>query len=154
MKIFDKINKKSVLYATWYSIITFLAILIYQVALGDNTQGAMCMPEVWQYGKIYQWVWGGFPCIYSLEFYFSYFFFTLLYMTFDVVRRKIMGFNPSALFRIYEGLGWFLINYGYLLIITKYSHGDIDFIMCLMALVGLIIFFLPLFLFFVLSGKI
>ena len=63
-------NKKSFLYAVWYSFATIVAILIYHGSLGDNTQGAMCVPDDWRYGKIYQWVWDDAPCVYSLEFYF------------------------------------------------------------------------------------
>ena len=154
MNRLSKINKKSFLYAIWYSLVTFLAILIYRGGLGDNTQGAMCVPYEWHYGKIYQWVWDDAPCIYSSEFYFGYYILVfVIYTIYDVVRKKIIGFNPSYLFRIYEGLGWFLINYGYLLWVTKHNYGNIDFTMCLMAFVGVSIFFLPLLLIFILSRK-
>ncbi len=147
----NRLNKKYLFYAVWYSFATIAAILIYRGGLGDNTQGAMCIPYDWHYGKMYQWVWENAPCIYSLDFYFGYYIFaTLLYLIFDVIRRKIVGFNPSYLFRIYEGLGWFLLNYGYLLWITKYNYGNIDFTMCLMAFVGVLAFMLPLFSIFVL----
>ena len=53
MKILSKINKKSFLYAIWYGVATIVAILIYRVGLGDNTQGAMCVPYDWHYGKMY-----------------------------------------------------------------------------------------------------
>ncbi len=154
MNRFKKINKKSFLYAIWYIFVTIVAILIYRGCLGDNTQGAMCIPYDWHYGKIYQWVWDGAPCVYSLEFYFGYYILSsVIYVIFDVIRRKIVGFNPSYLFRIYEGFGWFLINYVYLLLITKYNYGNIDVTMCLMGFVGVSIFFLPLFLIFILSRK-
>ena len=64
--------------------------------------------------------------------------------------RKIVGFNSSYLFRICEGLGWSLLNYGYLLWITKNNYGNIDFTMCLMAFWGVLVFILPLFSIFVL----
>ena len=154
MNRFKKINKKSFLYAIWYIFVTIVAILIYRGCLGDNTQGAMCIPYDWHYGKIYQWVWDDTPCVYSLEFYFGYYILSsVIYVIFDVIRRKIVRFNPSYYFRICEGLGWFLINYGYLLWVTKYNYGNIDFTMCLMAFIGVIIFFLPLFLIFILSRK-
>ena len=154
MNRLSKINKKSFLYAIWYSFITIVAILIYRGGLGDNTQGAMCVPYDWHYGKMYQWIWDDTPCVYSLEFYFGYYIFaTFLYIIFDIVRRKIVCFNPSYFFRIYEGLGWFFINYSYLLWITKYNYGNIGFTMCLMAFVGVSNFFLPLFLIFILSRK-
>lgn len=154
MNRFKKINKKSFLYAIWYIFVTIVAILIYRGCLGDNTQGAMCIPYDWHYRKMYQWVWDGAPCVYSLEFYFGYYILSsVFYVIFDAIRRKIVGFNPSYFFRIYEGLGWFLINYVYLLLITKYNYGNIDFTMCLMAFVGVSIFFLPLFLIFILSIK-
>ena len=154
MNRFSKINKKSFLYAIWYSFVTIVAILIYRGCLGDNTQGAMCVPYDWNYGKMYQWIWDDTPCVYSLEFYFGYYVFaTFLYIIFDIVRRKIVGFNPSYFFLIYEGLVWFSLNYGYLLWITKYNYGNIDFTMCLMAFVGISVFFLPLFLIFTLSRK-
>ena len=154
MNRLSKINKKSFLYAIWYIFVTIVAILIYRGCLGDNTQGAMCIPNDWHYGKIYQWVWDGAPCVYSLEFYFGYYILSsVIYVIFDVIRRKIVGFNPSYLFRICEGFGWFAINYVYLLLITKYNYGNIDFTMCLMAFVGVSIFFLPLFLIFILSRK-
>lgn len=154
MNRLNKINKKSFLYAIWYIFVTIVAILIYRGCLGDNTQGAMCIPYDWHYGKMYQWVWDGVPCVYSLEFYFGYYILSsVIYVIFDVIRRKIVGFNPSYLFRICEGFGWFLINYGYLLWVTKYNYGFIDFTLCLMAFVGVSIFFLPLFLIFILSRK-
>ncbi|MBQ8750535.1 MAG: hypothetical protein IJZ30_02730 [Alphaproteobacteria bacterium] len=155
MRVFKKINKKFFLYAVWYSLITFLAILIYRGGLGDNTQGAMCVPYDRHYGKIYQWVWEGVPCVYSLEFYFGYYILMFfIYIIFDVIRKKIIKFNPSYLFRICEGLSWFVINYVYLLWITRYNYGNIDFAMCLMAFVGVSIFFLPLFLISILLRKI
>ena len=145
------LNKKYLFYAIWYSFVTIIAMLIYRGGLGDNTQGAMCMPYDWQYGKMYQWIWDGTPCVYSLEFYLGYYIFSiLLYIVFDIVRRKIVGFNSSYLFRICEGLGWFLLNYGYLLWITKNNYGNIDFTMCLMAFLGVLVFILPLFSIFVL----
>ena len=154
MNRLNKINKKSFLYAIWYIFVTIVAILIYRGCLGDNTQGAMCIPNDWHYRKMYQWVWDGAPCVYSLEFYFGYYILSsVIYVIFDIIRRKIVGFNPSYLFRICEGFGWFLINYVYLLLITKYNYGNIDFTMCLMAFVGVSIFFLPLFLIFILSKK-
>ena len=154
MNRLSKINKKSFLYAIWYSFVTIVAILIYRGGLGDNTQGAMCIPYDWHYGKMYQWIWDDIPCVYSLEFYFGYYIFaTFLYIIFDIVRKKIVGFNPSYFFRIYEGLCWFLINYGYLLWITKHNYGNIDFTMCLMGGIGVLVFFLPLFLIFILSRK-
>ena len=154
MNRFKKINKKSFLYAIWYIFVTIVTILIYRGCLGDNTQGAMCIPYDWHYGKIYQWVWDGAPCVYSLEFYFGYYILSsVIYVIFDVIRRKIVGLNPSYFFRICEGLGWFLINYVYLLLITKHNYGNIDFTMCLMAFVGVSIFFLPLLLIFILSRK-
>lgn len=154
MNRLSKINKKSFLYAIWYIFVTIVAILIYRGCLGDNTQGAMCIPDDWHYRKMYQWIWDGAPCVYSLEFYFGYYILSsVIYVIFDAIRRKIVGFNPSYFFRIYEGLGWFLINYVYLLLITKYNYGNIDFTMCLMAFVGVSIFFLPLFLIFILSIK-
>lgn len=150
----NRLNKGSILYAVWYSFATIVAILIYRGGIGDNTQGVMCVPYDWHYGKMYQWVWEDAPCVYSLEFYFGYYILTFfIYIIFDVVRRKIVEFNPSYLFRIYEGLGWFLINYGYLLWITQHNYGNIDFTMCLWAFVGISIFFLPLFLIFILSRK-
>lgn len=154
MNRLNKINKKSFLYAIWYIFVTIVAILMYRGCLGDNTQGAMCIPYDWHYGKMYQWVWDGVPCVYSLEFYFGYYILSsVIYVIFDVIRRKIVGFNPSYLFRICEGFGWFLINYCYLLWVTKYNFGNIDVTMCLMAFVGVSIFFLPLFLIFILSRK-
>ncbi len=154
MNRLSKINKKSFLYAIWYIFVTIVAILIYRGCLGDNTQGAMCIPNDWHYRKMYQWIWDGAPCVYSLEFYFGYYILSsVIYVIFDVIRRKIVGFNPSYFFRICEGFGWFLINYVYLLLITKYNYGNIDFTMCLMAFVGVSIFFLPLFLIFILSRK-
>ena len=153
MNRLSKINK-FFLYAVWYGLITFLMILIYRGGLGDNTQGAMCFPYDWHYGKMYQWIWDETPCVYSLEFYFGYYILSsVIYIIFDVIRRKIVGFNPSYLFRICEGFGWFAINYVYLLWITKYDYGNIDFTMCLKAFVGVSIFFLPLFLIFILSKK-
>ena len=149
MKILSKINKKSFLYAIWYGVATIVAILIYRGCLGDNTQGAMCVPYDWHYGKMYQWIWDDAPCVYSLEFYFGYYILSsVIYVIFDVIRRKIVGFNPSYLFRICEGFGWFLINYGYLLWITKYNFGNIDVTMCLMGFVGVSLLFLPLFVIF------
>lgn len=154
MNRLSKINKKSFLYAIWYIFVTIVTILIYRGCLGDNTQGAMCIPYDWHYRKIYQWIWDGAPCVYSLEFYFGYYILSsVIYVIFDVIRRKIVGFNPSYYSRIYEGLGWFAINYVYLLLITKYNYGNIDFTMCLTAFVGVSIFFLPLFLIFILSRK-
>ena len=153
MNRLSKINK-FFLYAVWYGLITFLMILIYRGVLGDNTQGAMCLPYDWHYGKMYQWIWDETPCVYSLEFYFGcYILTTLIYIIFDVIKKKIIKFNPSYLFRLYEGFSWFIINYIYLLVITKYNYGNIDFTMCLMAFVGVSIFFLPLFLIFILSKK-
>ena len=154
MNRLNKINKKSFLYAIWYSFVTIVAILIYRGGLGDNTQGAMCISNDWHYGKIYQWVWDDAPCVYSLEFYFGYYILTsVIYVIFDIMRQKIVGFNSSVLFRIYEGMGWFLINYVYLLWMTKHNYEIFDVTMCLMGFIGTSIFFLPLFLIFILSRK-
>ena len=70
----------------------------------------------------------------------------ILYIIFVIVRKKIVGFKPSYLFRVYEGLGLLLLNYGYLLWITKYEFGYIDFTMSLITV-------LPLYLIYILSSK-
>ncbi len=74
--------------------------------MDTNTQGARCDTALWHNGTYYQWIWENEPCVYTGDFLVGYYFYLLLYLLFDVVRRKIIGHNPSHRLRLAETGVW------------------------------------------------
>ncbi|MBO6281899.1 MAG: hypothetical protein J6N49_05155 [Alphaproteobacteria bacterium] len=112
--------------------------------IGTNTQGDSCDPYLWQEGKIYQWVWGGHPCVYTIEFLFGYILYTQLYLLYDYIRRKIVGFNPTISWRMAEVGTWFALNWGYLLWLTATDYGTLNWTMGYTSFAGILLFFVPI----------
>lgn len=128
----------------WFIFVTWVAAGLYQMGIGPNTQGDSCDPYLWQEGQIYQWVWGGHPCVYTIEFLFGYILYTQLYLLYDYIRRKIVGFNPSINWRMVEVGVWFAINWGYLLWLTATSYGILNWTMGWTSFAGTLLFFVPI----------
>ena len=128
----------------WFAFITWAVVGLYPMMIGTNTQGDSCDPYLWQEGKIYQWVWGGHPCVYTIEFLFGYILYTQLYLLYDYVRRRIVGFNPNILWRMAEVGTWFALNWGYLLWLTATDYGILNLTMGWTSFVGTLLFFVPI----------
>ena len=140
--IYSKI--KQLIYLIWFTFITWIAIYIYQMGVDTNTQGSSCDPYSWQKGHIYQWIWGDQPCIYTCEFLFGYIFYIQLYLMYDYIRRKIIGFNPGNNWRMMEVGIWFVFNWCYLLWLTATNYGNLDWIMTWTSFIGTLLFFVPI----------
>lgn len=131
-------------YILWFSLIIIVTIGIYSVSLGTNPNGEACRYNLWQPGDIYQWVWGGTPCAFTAEYYFSYSLIFVVYLIFDYVRRKIIGFNPSIGVRMGEIAFWFIANWIYLLWLTANDYGVLDAVMVGTSFLGMVLFMIPL----------
>ena len=112
--------------------------------IGTNTQGSSCDSYLWREGDVYQWIWGEQPCVYTSEFLIGYIFYTHLYLLYDYVRRKIVGFNPAIGARIAEVSIWFALNWGYLLWLTIKNYGVLNWTMGWTSFVGTLLFFVPI----------
>ena len=136
---------KKLVYVAWLSVITWIAVcVIYPMMLDPNTQGASCDPYLWKEGQIYQWVWGGQPCMYTIKFLFIYIFYAQLYLLFEYVRRMIAGCNPKVGWRMVELGMWFCLNWGYLLWLTATKYGCLNVAMGWTSFVGTVVFFVPI----------
>lgn len=144
INILKKINLKSLIYIVWFSLVTYAVIFIYQMGVDTNTQGSRCDPYLWQEGQIYQWIWGKQPCVYTIEFLIGYIFYIQLYLLYDYIRRKIVGFNPSINWRMAEVGAWFALNWGYLLWLTATDYGTLNWIMGWTSFAGTLLFFVPI----------
>ena len=140
--IYSKI--KPFIYCVWLAFITWIVIWIYPMMIGTNTQGSSCDPYSWQEGQIYQWVWGEHPCVYTSEFLIGYILYTQLYLLYDYVRRRIVGFNPNILWRMAEVGIWFALNWGYLLWLTATDYGTLNWTMGYTSFAGTLLFFVPI----------
>ena len=116
-------------YRQWALYIIVLAVvmscagLLFEIGMGTNTQGGRCAFETWKEGKIYQWVYDGMPCVYTRDFLIGYYFFFVLYLLFDYIRRKIIAFNPPISTRLGELGVFFAVNWGLVLWQTaKFMH--------------------------------
>ena len=128
----------------WFAFITWAVVGLYPMMIGTNTQGDSCDPYLWQEGKIYQWVWGGHPCVYTIECLFGYILYTQLYLLYDYVRRKIVGFNSAIGWRLAEVGAWFALNWGYLLWLTATDYGILNWTMIWTSFAGTLLFFVPI----------
>ena len=63
--------------------VTFLFGLVFQIGFGTNTNGEVCDYNVWNYGIIYQWIWDGMPCVFSVKFYILYILWAPIYFLYD-----------------------------------------------------------------------
>ncbi len=143
--LFKHTSIRLFLYALWYITVTFLATNIYQAGLDTNTQGGRCMPDEWQIGMIYQWVWDSQPCIFTGDFLIGYLFYFTLYLIFNYIRQLILGFNISIGWRCIEVCIWFILNWGYLLWLTQTEYGTLNLVMIRTSLLGTLLFFAPFF---------
>ena len=84
------------------------------------------------------------PCIYTCEFLFGYIFYIQLYLMYDYIRRKIIGFNPGNNWRMMEVGIWFVFNWCYLLWLTATNYGNLDWIMTWTSFIGTLLFFVPI----------
>ncbi len=135
-----------ILAATWFVFATIVAVTLYRAGMETNNNGESCDYNIWEKGLIYQWIWyGGEPCIFSLEYYITVSFFIIpLYLLYDYVRRKIVGFNPDILWRMAEVGVWFVLNWGYLLWLTATDYGTLNWTMGWTSFVGTLLFFVPI----------
>ena len=140
--IYSKI--KPFIYCIWFAFVVLIFIYIYPMMIGTNTQGSSCDPYSWQEGQMYQWIWGNQPCVYTGEFLIGYVFYIQLYLLFDYVRRKIVGFNPAIFWRMSEVSIWFAINWGYLLWLTATDYGTLNGTMWWTSFIGTLLFFVPI----------
>lgn len=138
-------QKKIFLYVLWYGFITFIGVELYQVGLDTNTQGGRCMPDEWQIGLIYQWVWDNQPCVFTGEFLIGYLFYFILYLIFNYIRQLILGVNLSIGWRCTEVCIWFILNWGYLLWLTQTEYGMLNFVLIRTSFLGTLLFFAPFF---------
>ena len=141
-KIYQSI--RPLIYFIWFILITWVALCIYQMGLDTNTQGDSCDPHMWREGQIYQWVWSNQPCVYTVEFLIGYIFYIQLYLLYDYIRRKIVGFNPAIFWRMSEVGIWFAINWGYLLWLTATDYGTLNGTMWWTSFIGTLLFFVPI----------
>lgn len=131
-------------YIAWFSLIVIATLCVCSVGLGTNTNGEACNYNLWKIGDIYQWVWGGKPCRFTTEYYFSYFLIAIVYFIFDYIRKIILGFNPSLILRIGEIIIWLLANWIYLLWLTANDYGVMNMIMVETSFLGMLLFIAPL----------
>lgn len=135
-----------ILATAWFIFATIVAVTLYRTGMETNNNGESCDYYIWEKGLIYQWIWyGGEPCIFSLEYYITVSFFMVpLFLLYDYVRRKIVGFNPNILWRMAEVSIWFALNWGYLLWLTATDYGTLDWTMGWTSFVGTLLFFVPI----------
>ena len=135
-----------ILNVLWFAFTTIIAVVLYRTGMETNNNGEFCDYNIWESGLIYQWIWyEGEPCIFSLEYYIIFAFFMVpLYLLYDYVRRKIIGFNPNFVWRITEVGIWFILNWGYLLWLTATDYGTLNLIMGWTSFVGTLLFFVPI----------
>ncbi len=111
---------RSSIYALWYLFAVILSVMNFIVMWGPNTQGDSCDTSLWQYGRVYSWF-DGRSCVFTDEFYLAiHISYTIIYVLFDYVRRKILGRNPSVLWRFTELFVLFIICW-LSIIISPYS---------------------------------
>ncbi len=120
--------------------VTFLFGLVFQIGFGTNTNGEVCDYNVWNYGIIYQWIWDGMPCVFSVKFYILYILWAPIYFLYDYVRKKVSGYS-SVFVRIWEFVVWGLCNWLCLLWITETNF---DGMMLWTSFLGIILFWLPI----------
>lgn len=137
---------KSLSYASWFILVTWLMTKIHETGLDTNTQGSRCDYHTWQEGQYYQWLVDGYPCTYTAAFLFGYVFYFTLYLLFDYVRRRIMGFNPAIRLRMAEVVIWCMLYWLYLLFFTATELGTISLTMFSTSFLGTLLFMFPLFL--------
>ncbi len=143
--IFNPIIWKSAGYIVWFMLISWLMTKVQEVGLYDNSQGSRCDYESWADGQIYQWLWDGQPCSYTAEFLIGYIYFLALYLLFDYVRKRIVGVNPAIRWRIAEVCVWFVLYWGYLLVLTAAGFGAINLALFGNSFLGTLLFFAPIF---------
>ncbi len=129
----------------WFGIITFAAVFVFLSGLDTNTQGSVCSSDMWREGMIYQWVSDNTPCTFTANFWIGYYFYLMLYLLYDYVRRKIMRDNPALGWRGAEVLVWFALGWGSLLWLTATDYGSMNLTLAATSFAGMLLFFLPLF---------
>lgn len=136
------LNKKfqnMFLYLFWYLFCLILAVSVFDVIWGSNSQGDSCNAALWVYGQPYQAL-DGLPCVFTSEFYLAaYISYPILYLLFDFGRCRILAQNPSVFWRIGE---IFVIFVGYW-VGNVYNWSDLAILYN--SLVGSLLFFLPFF---------
>ena len=95
----------------WFAVISFIVAIIYLSGMETNPNGETCSYNMWTYGDVYNWIWSKKPCIFTPHFLIGYILYTPLYLLYDYVRRKIVGFNPNILWRMAEVGVWFALNW-------------------------------------------
>lgn len=143
MKII-KSRIKLVEFVVWFAIISFIATFLYLAGMETNPNGETCNYNVWAYGNIYNWIWNKKPCVFTYYFLMGYILYTQLYLLYDYIRRKIVGFNPSINWRMAEVGAWFALNWGYLLWLTAAVYGTLNWIMGWTSFAGTLLFFVPI----------
>ena len=132
--------------AAWFVLASIVAATLYRAGMETNNNGQFCDYNIWERGLIYQWIWErDKPCIFSLEYYIRLSFFMIpLYLLYDYVRRRIVGFNPNILWRMAEVGIWFALNWGYLLWLTATDYGTLNWTMGYTSFAGTLLFFVPI----------
>lgn len=118
---------------------------IHAVGLDTNTQGSRCNYYAEQVGSFYQWLSDGQPCIYTAAFLFGYVFYFTLYLLFDYVRRRIIGYNPALIMRLKEVSVWFMLHWLCLLFLTITTFGNVNISLLGASFWGTLLFMLPFF---------
>ena len=138
-------NTRILLIIAWFTIITMIISMLYIVSMGTNPNGESCTHSSWTGLMFYQMIWDHESCMYSLEYYTTFYSqFIPLYFLYDYVRRKIVGFNPNFLWRMVEVGAWFALNWGYLLWLTATDYGTLNWTMGWTSFVGTLLFFIPI----------
>ena len=135
---------KKIAYVVSFSFLIIIGISICLMCLGTNTNGEVCSYITWKQGDIYQWVWNGKPCAFTMEYSFSYLLLFMMYLVFDYIHRLIIGFNPSVFLRIKEIALWTIVNWAYLIWLTISEYDTLSWIMIKASFLGTVMFMLPL----------
>ena len=128
-----------------FLIMSTITYVMYIVAIGTNPNGETCTYINWIRSQPYQMIWNHKLCVFSTEYYITFYSqFIPLFLMYDYIRRKIMGFNPGINWRMLEVGIWFILNWGYLLWLTSTNYGNLDWMMTCTSFMGTLLFFVPI----------
>lgn len=129
----------------WFSIVTIIALVIYTISMGTNPNGESCSYNNQSHFHLYQMIWEHKLCVYSFEYYVTFYCqFIPLFLLYDYVRRKIIGYNQHIGWRMAEVGAWFALNWGSLLWLTATQYGILNDVMLITSFLGTLLFFIPI----------